>query len=93
MVAFADAYREFALAHPGRYAATQMQLPPEAVAGSQGLVCCGEATYVGTGDHEQPEDRYEDRYEEWHPPRTRRDALLRGARHRTAPAGDPRRRW
>ncbi|WP_371778345.1 TetR/AcrR family transcriptional regulator [Streptosporangium subroseum] len=32
MVAFANAYREYALAHPGRYAATQIQLEPAALA-------------------------------------------------------------
>ncbi|MGC5014482.1 TetR/AcrR family transcriptional regulator [Streptosporangium sp. DT93] len=34
MTAFADAYREYALAHPGRYAATQVRLDPAVVAGS-----------------------------------------------------------
>jgi len=29
LVAFADAYREYATAHPGRYAAAQMRLDPE----------------------------------------------------------------
>ncbi|MDH6140310.1 MULTISPECIES: TetR/AcrR family transcriptional regulator [Kitasatospora] len=36
LIAFADAYREFALAHPGRYAATQLQFDPEEVADSVG---------------------------------------------------------
>jgi AcrR family transcriptional regulator len=36
LIAFADAYREFALAHPGRYAATQLQFEPEEVADSAG---------------------------------------------------------
>jgi AcrR family transcriptional regulator len=36
LAAFADAYRGFALAHPGRYAATNVQLPAEVVAGSPG---------------------------------------------------------
>ncbi|MFB9240042.1 TetR/AcrR family transcriptional regulator [Plantactinospora siamensis] len=36
LAAFADAYRGFALAHPGRYAATNLQLPPEVVADSPG---------------------------------------------------------
>ncbi|MEU7900339.1 TetR-like C-terminal domain-containing protein [Nonomuraea sp. NPDC049152] len=35
LVAFAHAYRDFALAHPGRYAAGQIQLEPELVAQSQ----------------------------------------------------------
>jgi AcrR family transcriptional regulator len=34
MAAFANAYREYALAHPGRYAATQMQLDPAVLAKS-----------------------------------------------------------
>ncbi|MHC5796467.1 TetR/AcrR family transcriptional regulator [Lacisediminihabitans sp. FW035] len=29
LVAFADAYRSYAMSHPGRYAATQMQLEPQ----------------------------------------------------------------
>ncbi|MEU8005257.1 TetR-like C-terminal domain-containing protein [Catellatospora sp. NPDC049111] len=32
LLAFADAYRAYALAHPGRYAATQLPVPPELVA-------------------------------------------------------------
>ncbi|GAB3974743.1 TetR-like C-terminal domain-containing protein [Actinoallomurus acanthiterrae] len=32
LVAFADAYRQYALDHPGRYAATQMRFTPEEVA-------------------------------------------------------------
>jgi AcrR family transcriptional regulator len=32
--AFAHSYREYALTHPGRYAAHRMRLPPEFVAGS-----------------------------------------------------------
>ncbi|WP_166388136.1 TetR-like C-terminal domain-containing protein [Catellatospora methionotrophica] len=31
LIAFADAYRAYALAHPGRYAASQLPLPPELV--------------------------------------------------------------
>ncbi|WP_405149022.1 WHG domain-containing protein [Sphaerisporangium sp. NBC_01403] len=34
MAAFANAYREYALAHPGRYAATQVQLDPAVLAES-----------------------------------------------------------
>ncbi|MFE9426576.1 TetR/AcrR family transcriptional regulator [Kitasatospora sp. NPDC006697] len=37
LLAFADAYREFALAHPGRYAAAQLQFEPEEIAGSVGF--------------------------------------------------------
>ncbi|GAA1936660.1 TetR/AcrR family transcriptional regulator [Kitasatospora viridis] len=37
LFAFADAYRDFALAHPGRYAATQLQFEPEEVADSPGF--------------------------------------------------------
>ncbi|MEU6235986.1 WHG domain-containing protein [Kitasatospora sp. NPDC047058] len=36
LAAFAHAYRQFALEHPGRYAATQIQLTPEQAAGSPG---------------------------------------------------------
>ncbi|WP_055478502.1 TetR/AcrR family transcriptional regulator [Sphaerimonospora mesophila] len=36
LTAFAHAYREFALEHPGRYAATQMEVSPEVLAGSPG---------------------------------------------------------
>ncbi|MFB9832643.1 TetR/AcrR family transcriptional regulator [Actinoallomurus acaciae] len=37
LVAFADAYRGYALDHPGRYAATQLRLTPEEAADSVGL--------------------------------------------------------
>ncbi|MDJ0384284.1 TetR-like C-terminal domain-containing protein [Streptomyces sp. G-G2] len=36
LTAFADAYRAYALDHPGRYTATQLRLPPEVVAASPG---------------------------------------------------------
>ncbi|MFD9338299.1 TetR/AcrR family transcriptional regulator [Streptomyces sp. NPDC060028] len=45
LVAFADAYREYALAHPGRYAATQMRLEAEEVSGSVGFRRSVELTY------------------------------------------------
>ncbi|MFD9358406.1 TetR/AcrR family transcriptional regulator [Streptomyces sp. NPDC060031] len=45
LVAFADAYREYALAHPGRYAATQMRLEAEDVADSVGFRRSVELTY------------------------------------------------
>ncbi|MEW2035040.1 WHG domain-containing protein [Streptomyces roseifaciens] len=45
LIAFADAYRAYALAHPGRYAATQMQLAPEEVADSIGFRRSVELTY------------------------------------------------
>ncbi|GAA0297896.1 TetR-like C-terminal domain-containing protein [Streptomyces polychromogenes] len=45
LVAFADAYREYALEHPGRYAASQMRFNPEEVAGSAGLLRSVELTY------------------------------------------------
>ncbi|MEV8474218.1 WHG domain-containing protein [Streptomyces sp. NPDC051173] len=45
LVAFADAYRGYALEHPGRYAATQMRLEPEEVADSVGLRRSVELTY------------------------------------------------
>ncbi|MEV0390130.1 WHG domain-containing protein [Nonomuraea sp. NPDC050643] len=37
LVAFADAYRDYARKHPGRYAATQFPLDPEAAAASAGV--------------------------------------------------------
>ncbi|MGW7003338.1 TetR/AcrR family transcriptional regulator [Streptomyces sp. NPDC054933] len=45
LVAFANAYRQYALEHPGRYAATQMQFDPEEVADSVGLRRSVELTY------------------------------------------------
>ncbi|MCB5181576.1 TetR/AcrR family transcriptional regulator [Streptomyces antimicrobicus] len=36
LTAFADAYRGYALAHPGRYAAVQLRLPADVVAASPG---------------------------------------------------------
>ncbi|MFI1973281.1 TetR/AcrR family transcriptional regulator [Streptomyces cinnamoneus] len=45
LVAFADAYRDYALAHPGRYAATQLQLAPEEVGDSVGFRRSVELTY------------------------------------------------
>ncbi|MEU8437631.1 TetR-like C-terminal domain-containing protein [Streptomyces sp. NPDC029216] len=45
LVAFADAYREYALERPGRYAASQMRFDPEEVAGSAGLLRSVELTY------------------------------------------------
>ncbi|GHF67146.1 transcriptional regulator [Streptomyces mashuensis] len=45
LVAFADAYRDFALERPGRYAATQLQLAPEEVADSVGFRRSVELTY------------------------------------------------
>ncbi|MYW04124.1 TetR-like C-terminal domain-containing protein [Streptomyces sp. SID3343] len=44
LVAFADAYRDFALAHPGRYSATRMPIPPEIVADSPGHLRMMEST-------------------------------------------------
>ncbi|MFE3454017.1 TetR/AcrR family transcriptional regulator [Nonomuraea sp. NPDC059194] len=46
LVAFAHAYRDYALAHPGRYAAGQSQLPPELVAESQAHQRVFEACYA-----------------------------------------------
>ncbi|RKS05841.1 TetR family transcriptional regulator [Nocardiopsis sp. Huas11] len=45
LVAFADAYRDYALEHPGRYAATQMRFDPEEVADSVGLRRSVDLTY------------------------------------------------
>lgn len=45
LTAFADAYRGYALAHPGRYAATQQQFDPAEVADSVGMRRSIELTY------------------------------------------------
>ncbi|MFD8986033.1 TetR-like C-terminal domain-containing protein [Streptomyces sp. NPDC059564] len=45
LVGFADAYRAYALEHPGRYAATQMRFEPEEVADSAALRRSVELTY------------------------------------------------
>ncbi|MGC0373913.1 AcrR family transcriptional regulator [Streptomyces sp. SAI-229] len=37
LAAFADAYREYALAHPGRYTATQIRLDPSLASGSPAM--------------------------------------------------------
>ncbi|MFE5186291.1 TetR/AcrR family transcriptional regulator [Streptomyces sp. NPDC056628] len=45
LVAFAAAYRAYALEHPGRYAATQMPIDQELIAGSPALRRTAEITY------------------------------------------------
>ncbi|MEV7181154.1 WHG domain-containing protein [Kitasatospora sp. NPDC093679] len=45
LVAFADAYRQYALAHPGRYAATQLQFTPEEITDSAVVRRSAELTY------------------------------------------------
>ncbi|WP_414504969.1 WHG domain-containing protein [Streptomyces sp. NEAU-L66] len=45
LIAFADAYRQYALDHPGRYAVSQMSFAPEEVADSAGLRRSVELTY------------------------------------------------
>ncbi|MFE9119619.1 TetR/AcrR family transcriptional regulator [Streptomyces sp. NPDC007172] len=45
LTAFADAYRAYALAHPGRYAATQHQVDPELLAGTTVLARTVDTTY------------------------------------------------
>ncbi|MFD5328576.1 TetR/AcrR family transcriptional regulator [Streptomyces sp. NPDC127092] len=45
LVAFADAYRDYALAHPGRYAATQQRIEPAEVTDSTVLLRAVELTY------------------------------------------------
>jgi AcrR family transcriptional regulator len=55
LVGFADAWRTFAKAHPGQYAATQLQLPPEVGANSAGHLRMIELSYAmlrGYGLHE-----------------------------------------
>ncbi|MGW1075428.1 TetR-like C-terminal domain-containing protein [Streptomyces sp. NPDC002537] len=46
LAAFAYAYREFALAHPGRYEAAQVRLAPDVAAGSAGHHRLVEVTYA-----------------------------------------------
>ncbi|MEV4760454.1 TetR/AcrR family transcriptional regulator [Micromonospora sp. NPDC049559] len=46
LVAFADAYRAFAVTHPGQYAATQLQLPPEVGTNSAGHLRLIELSYA-----------------------------------------------
>ncbi|MGW2861392.1 TetR/AcrR family transcriptional regulator [Streptomyces sp. SDr-06] len=45
LVAFADAYRAYALAHPGRYAATQFRVDPELLVGSTVMARTADTTY------------------------------------------------
>lgn len=45
LIAFANAYRRFALEHPGRYAATQMRFDPEELVDSVALRRSIELTY------------------------------------------------
>lgn len=45
LVAFANAYRDYALEHPGRYEASQMRFEPEEVADSEGFRRNVELTY------------------------------------------------
>ncbi|UNO38418.1 TetR/AcrR family transcriptional regulator [Streptomyces sp. MST-110588] len=45
LVAFADAYRQYALDHPGRYAATQMRFDPEEITDTTGFRRSVELTY------------------------------------------------
>ncbi|MEX0172392.1 TetR/AcrR family transcriptional regulator [Streptomyces sp. LMG1-1-1.1] len=45
LVAFADAYRDYALAHPGRYAATQQRVELEEVSDTAVFVRAVELTY------------------------------------------------
>ncbi|MFE6176352.1 TetR-like C-terminal domain-containing protein [Streptomyces sp. NPDC056464] len=45
LAAFADAYREYALRHPGRYAATQIQIDQALVADSPAMRRTAEITY------------------------------------------------
>ncbi|MEU4349066.1 WHG domain-containing protein [Streptomyces sp. NPDC023838] len=45
LMAYADAYRAYALAHPGRYAATQIRVDPAAVADAPAMRRTVEITY------------------------------------------------
>ncbi|MDT0405633.1 TetR/AcrR family transcriptional regulator [Streptomyces edwardsiae] len=57
LAAFADAYREYALAHPGRYAATRIPLDQYLVADSPALRRTAEITYgmLRAYDLEEPD--------------------------------------
>lgn len=46
LIGFGAAYRAFAVAHPGQYAATQLQLPPEVGASSAGHLRMIELSYT-----------------------------------------------
>jgi AcrR family transcriptional regulator len=46
LAAFADAYRQYALRHPGRYAATQLRLDPAKIAGTEVFARSVELTYA-----------------------------------------------
>ncbi|GAA1118513.1 TetR/AcrR family transcriptional regulator [Nocardiopsis composta] len=46
--AFADAYREFMLSHPGRYAAMQVRIAPEALAAAPGADADGPRRVIET---------------------------------------------
>ncbi|MGW4648543.1 TetR/AcrR family transcriptional regulator [Kitasatospora sp. NPDC004289] len=46
LMAFADAYRHYALRHPGRYAATQLRLDPSEFAGTEVFARSVELTYA-----------------------------------------------
>lgn len=46
LVGFADAYRAFAVTHPGQYAATQLQMPPEVGTNSAGHLRLIELSYA-----------------------------------------------
>ncbi|MFJ5546925.1 TetR/AcrR family transcriptional regulator [Streptomyces sp. NPDC093225] len=46
LAGFAEAYRAYAVGHPGRYAATQLELPPETLAASPGHLRLVEYTYA-----------------------------------------------
>jgi AcrR family transcriptional regulator len=51
LIAFAHAYRKFALTHPGRYTAIQMRLPEEVVAASTGHQRIVDLTYAMLHDY------------------------------------------
>ncbi|MFH8476248.1 TetR/AcrR family transcriptional regulator [Streptomyces sp. NPDC018000] len=46
LTAFANAYRQYALQHPGRYAATQLRLDPAAISGTEAFTRSIELTYA-----------------------------------------------
>ncbi|MFI6320127.1 TetR/AcrR family transcriptional regulator [Nonomuraea sp. NPDC050556] len=46
LTAFAGAYRAYALAHPGRYTATHVQISPDLIAATPGIARGGQTVYA-----------------------------------------------
>ena len=56
LFAFADAHRDYAIAHPGRWQAAQRRVSPEAAAGSAGGVIARSARAIMSGYGLTPDD-------------------------------------